>query len=555
MTFHTSTKNSHDNGTFRRRGFLNLATGLVLLFVGTAFAQAGDEVGNGQLDGEYRAAAVGRSTTPTAPAAPKRAKEELSDSEKIKRRLTYRYGNPVTVRFTRSVSTNTAIGMYDESARLIDTRHLEPTSYAQRAYRGVNNLLHAAGNRAFLQANGLSPSRSTVDSFRRSLTQLASSTPVRTAVDARNLMFRTMDLAGQQLGVRPTTVALEFVYGAAESLDKYSTFLPDANGRQPSASLEDHVVGIGVEIKPHDSGILIVKPLRGGPAANAGVQRGDIIISVTGRNVKGQSLDYAVDLIGGAQGSPVLLVIERDGRRLSPLSLIRQRVEIHSVSEVRMLDSRDGIGYIKLDTFAKTSSEEMDQALWGLYRKGMKTLVFDLRGNPGGLLTAAISLSDKFLPSGSIVSTRGRNSVDNTSERATYERTWKMPLVVLVDGNSASASEIFAAAIQDNQRGLVVGRHSYGKGTVQTHFPMSSVGGNLKLTTAKFYSPSGREMAGSGVEPDVTVDVTGDEVVSLADDRDIQAAVRTARGNRLQELASSVARMSAGNQFDLHRGN
>jgi len=543
-------RKSHDNASLRRNGFRSLTAGLVLLFAGAAFVQAGDDSTPNQSGKMHRSAAVSRPTAPAAPAAPKRVKDQLSDSEKIQRRITFRYENPATVRFTRSVSTNTAIGMYDETTRLIDSRHLKPTSYAQRAYRGVNNLLHAAGNRAFLQANGLSPSRATVDAFRKSLSRLAASTPVRTAADARNLMFRTMDLAGRQLGVRPTTVALEFVYGAAESLDKYSTFLPDENGRQPSASLKDHVVGIGVEIKQHDSGVLVVKPLRDGPASDAGIQRGDIILSVNGRNLKGQSLDYAVDLIGGAQGSPVLLVIERDGRRLSPLSLIRQRVEIHSVSEVRMLDSQNGVGYIKLDTFAKTSSEEMDKALWDLYRKGMKTLVFDLRGNPGGLLTTAISLSNKFLPSGSIVSTRGRNSIDNTSERATFERTWKMPLVVLVDGNSASASEIFAAAIQDNQRGLVVGRHSYGKGTVQTHFPLSSVAGNLKLTTAKFYSPNGREMAGSGVEPDVTVDVDSNEVVSLADDRDIQAAVSIARGHRLQELASSVSRMSAGNQFD-----
>jgi carboxyl-terminal processing protease len=555
MTFHSTTRKSQDNGSFHRNGFLSLVAGLVLLFAGAAFAGTSTEPQLAHVGSKDRTPPISKPTAPTGPAAPKRVKDQLSNSAKIQRRITHRYGNPVTVRFTQSVSTNTAIGMYDETTRLIDTRHLKPTSYAQRAYRGVNNLLHAAGNRAFLQANGLSPSRATVDAFRKSLSQLASSTPVRTAVDARNLMFRTMDVASRQLGVRPTTVALEFVYGAAESLDKYSTFLPDENGQQPSASLEDHVVGIGVEIKPHDSGVLVVKPLQGGPADKAGIQRGDIILSVNGRNLKGQSLDYAVDLIGGPQGSPVLLVIERDGRRLSPLSLIRQRVEIHSVSEVRMLDSQNGVGYIKLDTFAKTSSEEMDKALWDLYRRGMKTLVFDLRGNPGGLLTTAISLSDKFLPSGSIVSTRGRNSVDNTSERASFERTWKMPLVVLVDGNSASASEIFAAAIQDNQRGLVVGRHSYGKGTVQTHFPLSSVAGNLKLTTAKFYSPNGREMAGSGVEPDVTVDVDSNEVVSLADDRDIQAAVNIAGGNRLQELASSVSRMSAGNQFDLHRGN
>jgi C-terminal processing protease CtpA/Prc len=141
--------------------------------------------------------------------------------------------------------------------------------------------------------------------------------------------------------------------------------------------------------------------------------------------------------------------------------------------------------------------------LWGLYRDGMKSLVIDVRGNPGGLLTTAIQMSNKFVPSGTLVSTRGRDLADNTVEYASRQRAWKLPLVVLVDGNSASASEIFAAAVQENGRGLIVGERTYGKGTVQTHFPLQTVSANLRLTTAQFFSPSGRVMAGAGVEPDI----------------------------------------------------
>ena len=530
-------KNSPDKTGRGRMSRLRVLVGVGLMVLGAAFAQAGETVSPNESTAAKQAAAVQRA-------------DKQSTSEKIQQRLTYRYGNPTVERFALFVSTNSAVALYDETTRLIDSRHLNPTSYATRAYQGVNNLLHAVGNRAFLRANGLFLSRSQVDKFRRSLSKMASSAPVRTATDARNLMLRTMDLASRQLAVRPTVVAMEFVYGAAESLGKYSTFIPSVTGRQPSASLEDHVVGIGVEIKPHASGVLVVKPLRGGPAAKAGLQRGDVIVNVNGRDLAGQSLDYAVDLIGGPEGSPVLLVINRDGRRRSPLSLIRRRVEIHSVSDVRMIDATAGIGYIKLDKFAQTSSEEMDQALWDLHRQGMQSLVFDLRGNPGGLLTTAIELSNKFLPRGAIVSTRGRNAVDNTAEQATFERTWKIPLVVLIDGNSASASEIFAAAIQENDRGLVVGRRSYGKGTVQTHFPLQSVSGNLKLTTAKFYSPRGREIAGAGVDPDVKVDnsESDDFVVRLSDDRDIQAAMTIARGEQVQELASALSNFSGRSQ-------
>ncbi len=270
----------------------------------------------------------------------------------------------------------------------------------------------------------------------------------------------------------------------------------------PSAELEDHIVGIGVEIKADERGMLISKALPGGPAAQAGLQSGDLIESIDGHKVTGASLDSAVDLITGPSGSQITLGVRRD-ERLAEVKLVRRRVEVHSVSEVKMLD--DTVGYIKLDKFAQNSSEECDKALWDLYRQGMKSLVIDVRGNPGGLLTTAIQLSNKFIPAGTIVSTRGRDASDDMVEYAHRDRTWKTPLVVLVDENSASASEIFAAAVQENGRGMIVGCRTYGKGTVQTHFPLQTVQGTLRLTTAKFFSPNGREMAGAGVEPDVHV--------------------------------------------------
>ncbi len=159
----------------------------------------------------------------------------------------------------------------------------------------------------------------------------------------------------------------------------------------------------------------------------------------------------------------------------------------------------DHVGYVKLDKFAEKSSEEFDKALWGLHRDGMKSLVIDVRGNPGGLLTTAIQMCNKFVPSGTLVSTRGRDMADNTVEYANRQHAWKVPLVVLVDENSASASEIFAAAVQENGRGLIVGERTYGKGTVQTHSPLQTVSANLRLTTApsSFRQP-GHVMAARG---------------------------------------------------------
>ena len=479
---------------------------------------------------------------PDRPATPQVPPTSPSDdspgkAEKIQWRLTQRYGNPLVERFVRNVSAERAMNLFVESSRLIDTRHLQPSSYETRIKQALGNLRQAVENPAFLQANRLSPSRHEVNAFRNSLDRLILSQPVRTSRDALNILYKTVEIARQHVGMRPTAVVLEFVYGSLESLDKYSTFVPQENSRQPSVNLDDHVVGIGVEIKPHDSGILVVKTLRGGPAAEAGLRGGDVVVSVNGRKLEGRNLNYAADLITGPAGSQVFLGVHRNGRAISPMTLTRRRVTIYSVSEIRMLDDEAKVGYLKLDKFAKSSSDEMDRALWDLYRRGMKSLIIDLRGNPGGLLTTAIELSDKFLPCGAIVSTRGRTKADQSAERATYEQTWKVPLVVLVDQNSASASEIFAAAIQENQRGVIVGRRSYGKGTVQTHFPLQSVSGNLRLTTARFYSPNGRVMAGNGVEPDVQVDEsTSNDSAHI--DRDIKTAVAVAKSQRLRDFAA-----------------
>jgi len=457
-------------------------------------------------------------------------------TDAIRLKIAQRYSNPTVERFLKSVSVDQCIRLYREASRLIDSRHLEPVSYQRRTQQAITNLMYALDSRAFQRINGLSVSRNQIDTFRSSLRSMAAQRPVRNAGDALAMMNTSMQLGQRQLGLKPVAVALEFVYGAIDSLDKYSGFVPAEVARRPSADLDDHVVGIGVEIKPDERGVLIVKPVRGGPAMNVGLRKGDIIIGVNGRSLAGQSLDFAADLISGPAGSQVVLEVVRDGHQPGRVRVTRRRVTIYSVSEVQMLDRRDGVGYIKLDKFAKSTTKEMDRALWELHGKGMTSLVLDLRGNPGGLLTTVVELSNRFLPRGSIVSTRGRTADDQSAEYATYDRTWKVPLVVLIDENSASASEIFAAAIQENKRGLVVGRTSYGKGTVQTHFPLQSVPGNIRLTTARFYSPNGRAMAGSGVTPDIPV--TGFEMGDESRaDRDIQAALGVVTSERLKQMA------------------
>lgn len=473
---------------------------------------------------------------------------ELSETEQIQQHLSARYGNPVIQRFVMNVTPEQTLNVYREASQMIDSRHLQPTSYQVRTQRAAINLIQGLRNREFLAANRINPSPAQMQSFEAAMNQLLQSRPVNNQNDAVQMVYAMANLAHQQVGLRPTTVVLEFIYGATETLDKYSTFLPEEGARQPGANaldktadaLEGSVVGIGVEIKPHDDGVEIVKAIRNSPAESAGLQPGDIIVGINGKAFRGQNLNYAVDQIAGPAGSTLYLSVVRNGQQLSPMTLTRREVKILSVSEVRMMGRQRDVGYIKLDKFAQSSSQEMDEALWNLHRSGMQSLVLDLRGNPGGLLTTAVELSDKFLPSGTIVSTKGRTAQDNTTEQATAPQTWKVPLVVLIDGDSASASEIFAAAIQENGRGVIVGRKSYGKGTVQTHFPLRSVAGNLKLTTAKFYSPKGREMADAGVTPDVQITATAYRGTTTTSDQDIQSAIEVAESGRVRDYLAST---------------
>lgn len=426
--------------------------------------------------------------------------DSIPEPELIQRKLTVRYGNPAVVRLLRSLSTEQSLQLFAEVSVLIDSRHLKPSTYDARVKQAAKNLIGALDNRAFLRANGLDGDSSRTSGFRSDLEQLVNSRPISGRDEAYQALRWTMRVAEQHAGLRSSAVVMEYIHGSTDSLDKYSGFVPTLDRASPSVELEDHIVGVGVEIKPDEKGLLVVNALSGGPAAEAGLLKGDLIESVNGQPVAGETLEAAVSLITGPPGSRVTLGVRRE-EKVADIPLVRRRVEVHSVSDVKMLEQN--VGYIKLDKFAQNSSEEFDKALWSLYRDGMKSLVVDVRGNPGGLLTTAIQMCNKFVPSGTLVSTRGRDTADNTVEYASREHAWKVPIVVLVDGNSASASEIFAAAIQENGRGLIVGERTYGKGTVQTHFPLQTVSANLRLTTAQFFSPTGRTMAGAGVEPDI----------------------------------------------------
>jgi carboxyl-terminal processing protease len=451
--------------------------------------------------------------------------------------ITSRYQDSRMLALVRGTSLNQMMSLYSEASRLIDTRHVSPLSYEERTRAALGNLIAALENPAFLQAAGGTANSQSVRQLQNELAALQNS-PARSSSEALGLMQYAAELANRRLGLRREAVAVEFLNGTLDSLDQYTAFVPSRTGFGPGAALEEQIVGIGVELKLHDNGALINDVLENSPAAQGRLMKGDIITGVGGQSTRGMSLSQIGDLIGGRSGTAVAIRFDRGGREYT-VNLTRRSVYVSSVSGAQMLTA--DTGYVRLKQFSESSMEDLDKALSRLYSSGMRNLVLDLRGNPGGLLTEAIEVSDMFLPSGRIVATRGRTTADNSEERATLPKTWRLPLAVLVDANSASASEIFAAAIQENGRGVIVGRKTYGKGTVQTHFPLQTVSGDLKLTTAKFYSPNGRDMAGAGVTPDVNVPANNATFSgALSQDPDVAAGLQSIRNGTAARLAASA---------------
>ncbi len=316
------------------------------------------------------------------------------------------------------------------------------------------------------------------------------------------------------------------------------------------SQIEGNFVGLGVELRTHADHLEIVSVIPGGSAGKGGLVKGDRVIAVDRQRVIEIGGERAADLMRGPEAYYVAITLDR-GEGPQTLDLERQRVEIPSVDQVGIVDVQAGVGYIRLTNFQKTTARDFDAALWKLFREGMRSVIVDVRGNPGGLLSASVEVADRFIDKGVIVSTRGRNPMEDYIHRANVASTWRVPLVVLVDENSASASEIFAAAIRDHGRGVIVGNQSYGKGSVQGIFPLNASGGGVRLTTAKFYSPTGQAISEVGVKADVMVHETAkaDSSAAMGDDNGLRIGIQTARRNMMGQAPAPtnvIGRTNAG---------
>lgn len=289
----------------------------------------------------------------------------------------------------------------------------------------------------------------------------------------------------------PADIVYDGIGGMLDILDPHSNYLDPRNYRKMRSRQEGSFFGVGIIISRRDGKVTVIAPIAGTPAAGKGLRAGDVITAVEGQPTEDLSLDDVVDEVRGPEGTPVRLTIKRPGiAQEFEVEITRARIPQSSVRFAFMLEP--GVGYIRLSDFTNTSAREVHDAIDRLTGQGMERLVFDLRNNPGGALDAAIGVSDAFLVEGQlIVSTRGRTEENNATYRAPgQDEPFEGPLVVLVNEGSASASEIVAGAVQDHDRGLVLGETTWGKGLVQTVFSVRDTG--LALTTARYYTPSGR---------------------------------------------------------------
>jgi carboxyl-terminal processing protease len=396
-----------------------------------------------------------------------------------------------------------ALALYSDLLTKIDTHYYTTPPWQEIASRGARAMDIALASEEFLQSHAIRVRGSQVEQLRAEILQLPGRYAIRSSRDASAVAGQIARLANQRVGLSETATVLEFTAAAAGGLDHYSAFLTADQLRDIYSQIEGNFVGLGVELKADNGALLIVRVIARSPAEKAGIRANDRIIAVDGQPTAALSTDEAAALLTGVEGSLVRVNVVSPGQAARELVVRRDHVDVPSLEDVKLIDPQTGVAYVRIPAFQKTTATDLEDALWDLHRQGMRSLIIDLRGNPGGLLTASVEVADKFIADGGIVSTRGRSEQENFNYRAHRPGTWRVPLVVLIDGDSASASEIFAGAIQDSGRGKIVGARSYGKGSVQGIFALGTSGAGARLTTARFFSPLGHPISNVGITPDI----------------------------------------------------
>ncbi|MGB0719694.1 MAG: S41 family peptidase [Bdellovibrionales bacterium] len=340
--------------------------------------------------------------------------------------------------------------------------------------------------------------------------------------------------------------------GMLSSLDPHSSYLDEDKFKDMQVSTRGEFGGLGIEVTMENGLVKVVSPIDETPAAEAGIQAGDYVVQIDGEPVMGLDLSEAVDKMRGKVGTTIDIVVSREGEE-GPLefTLTRDIIKIRSVRNRVEGNS----GYIRVTTFNQNAESGVKKAIEEIKAElgnKLNGYVLDLRNNPGGLLDQAIAVSDIFLDKGEIVSTRGRDENDTKRDNATPgDLADGLPIVVLINGGSASASEIVAGALQDHKRAILMGEKSFGKGSVQTVIPLPGHGA-MRLTTARYYTPSGRSIQATGIEPDIEVALAKIEAYDIRRLResDLKGALDNNKNNKKDDKPDTIAEAVNDNKKD-----
>ena len=317
------------------------------------------------------------------------------------------------------------------------------------------------------------------------------------------------------------------INGVLQSLDPYSAYMSPELFRNMQTDTKGEFGGLGIEIGMESGVVKVIAPIDGTPASKAGIKAGDYIVKIDNEQVQGKSLMEAVKLMRGPIGTSIKLTVRRVGKKKAiEFDIKRQVIEVKSV-DAKILGEKNKIGYLRLKSFNENSDQQLLKNIEDFEKKNKPIgYIVDLRNNPGGLLSQAIAITDFFLNDGEIVSTKGRNISETRKFFARKgDKIKGKPIIVIVNNGSASASEIFAGALKDHKRAIILGENTYGKGSVQSIIPLKN-GGGMRLTISKYYLPSGKSISEVGVTPDIEVEEIDDSFkINTKTDNQLQYAL------------------------------
>ena len=354
---------------------------------------------------------------------------------------------------------------------------------------------------------------------------------------SKNDLYEKIDLFGEVLekikndyvdDVNQSKMMDSAINGVLQSLDPYSAYMSPELFKEMQTDTSGKFGGLGIEIGMEAGLVKVISPIDDTPAAKAGIKAGDYIVKIGKEQVQGKTLMEAVKLMRGPVGTSINLTVRRKNvKKPLEFKIIRKIIEVQSVSS-KVISDENNLGYIRLKSFNENSDKQILLAVKEFEKNNkIKGYVLDLRNNPGGLLTQAINITDFFLNDGEIVSTKSRNVSETRKFFARKGDEVKgKPIVVLINNGSASASEIFAGALKDHKRAIILGENSYGKGSVQSIIPLRN-GGGIRLTISKYYLPSGKSISEVGVTPDIFVEETSEEFkINSTKDNQLNYAIK-----------------------------